>query len=227
MMAIHCRTTLLVALRKADLAAIEATKTQAFNLLHADVLSSLPKGSTPSVAAVYLPPTSSQMSSGEAWAKALATGDETLQALGSRIAGLGRAPPAATGIINTRALLEKKFMGRQQSAAQGMLSMLQLRCDGARHCFEVRIKHQDAAVVVQYSNTAACQLSIGKVCFQGIPVPGTVLPRAMHIHIYTPVPQHVTVMEAKIDLSTVLSTFGFQFVFFTFLLPQNHACYTS
>jgi hypothetical protein len=125
-----------VVLRKADLAAIEATKKHAFQLLHADVQSSFPQNSTPSVAAVYLPP-ATQPSSTSSWAKAILAGDQVLVPLASRIAGLGRAPPAATGMANTRALLEKQFVGRQLAAAQGMLSMLQLRCDGARHCFEV------------------------------------------------------------------------------------------
>jgi hypothetical protein len=131
------RTTLLVALRKTDLAAVEATKKQAFHLLHADVLSALPPGCTPHIAALYLPPSTTDLSSNSAWLKAHTSGEQALQALSSRLAGLGRAPPAAVGAVNTRALLEKHFVGRQQAAAQGMLSMLQLRCDGARNCFEV------------------------------------------------------------------------------------------
>lgn len=127
-----------MALRKADLTVIEATKKQAFHLLHPDVLAAIPRSSTPSVAAVYLPPNVSQATSNTAWVKALATGDEALISHGSKVAGLGRAPPAATGAVTTRALLEKQFVGRQQAAAQGMLSMLQLRCDGARHSFEAR-----------------------------------------------------------------------------------------
>lgn len=132
-----CRTTLLVALRKADLTAIDASKKKAFQLLHADVQAALPRGSAPSVVALYVASATASASSGGRWLKAQTADDDTLQGLASRIAGLGRAPPAATGTVATRALLEKQFSGRQQAAAQGMLSMLQLRCDGARHCFEV------------------------------------------------------------------------------------------
>ena len=143
----QCRTTLLVALRKSDLTTIDASKKKAFQLLHADVLAALPRGCTPSVVALHLPSVETSASTGAAWLKALTSGDEALLAVGSRIAGLGRAPPAATGAVATRALLEKQFAGRQQAAAQGMLSMLQLRCDGARHCFEVTSSSTSHAVV--------------------------------------------------------------------------------
>lgn len=136
---IDYRTTIIVPLRKWDLTAIEASKKKAYHLLHADILSALPKSSSPPVVAVYLPPPD-QGSTGNAWAKALSSCDQALQAVASRIAGLGRAPPAASGSVNTRALLEKQFVSRQQAAAQGMLSMLQLRCDGARNYFQVRQK---------------------------------------------------------------------------------------
>jgi hypothetical protein len=96
-----------------------------------------------------------------------------------------RASPAAKGIANTKALLKKQFVGRQLAAAQGMLSMLQLRCHGAHQCFELCAKKQQSLMgtlcqvttrvavkaILVYAvllSSDVCNLRKKKKCLQGL-----------------------------------------------------------
>jgi hypothetical protein len=125
-------------MRKADLAAAGAAK-KAFNLMSPAIVAGTPRGAPPPIA-VLSPATPPPAATTAAWGKAVAAANEGLDAVASKLAcGLSPGPPAAIGVAATAALLERQLSSRQQAAAQGMLSMLQLRCDGARHCYEVRL----------------------------------------------------------------------------------------
>jgi hypothetical protein len=132
-----CRTLLVVVVRHTQLAALAAPTPAAPALLAPALLASMPPTATPRVAAVHLSSELSQTRVSK-WRDAVASADDALVATLSPHLDRMDPRPVATGFTALARWLEGELVARQQAAAQGSLSMLQMRCDGARMRAEVR-----------------------------------------------------------------------------------------
>lgn len=106
----------------------DSPKAKKLQLLSAEFMSALHPGfPPPPVAAVVVP----AAGNASAWKQALAAAEESAVAAAKFLVGAGTAAPTA-GAVAAGKLLEADLASRQQAATQGLLSMLQMRSDGAR-----------------------------------------------------------------------------------------------
>ena len=124
------RTIILTALHPSDVKALqpENGKDKKLQLMRTEVKSALHPGfPLPQIAAVVL----TADSSASGWKQALSAAEEASSGAARLLIGPGSAQPTV-GAAAAGKLLESELSSRQQAAIQGLLSMLQMRSDGAR-----------------------------------------------------------------------------------------------
>ena len=149
-------------LRQSHFAALAALPPATPSPLSPQLLSALPVTASVRLALVHISHEMSQTRVPK-WREAVVAADEALNAaVGNHAHRFAPAAPVATGWVGVGRWLEGELVARQQAAAQGSLSMLQMRCDGARVRAEVRF-----AVWVSSLVTGAALLgcsACGKCC---------------------------------------------------------------
>eukprot|EP00892_Ulva_mutabilis_P012033 jgi/Ulvmu1/9201/UM005_0301.1 len=123
------RTIVLTALHPSDVKVLQAegSKVKKLQLLAGEFTAALRPGfPAPRTAAVVLP----AEGSASAWKQALAAAEESATGAAGLLIGPGSTQPTA-GAVAAGKVLEGELATRQQAAVQGLLSMLQMRSDGA------------------------------------------------------------------------------------------------
>jgi hypothetical protein len=138
--------------RQAQLGTLTAPPPALPRLLSDALLATIPPTATPRVAVALL---SSEMAQTRVpkWRDAVTAADAALAAALTPHLERMLTQPAAIGFAALARLLEAELVVRQQSVAQGSLSMLQMRCDCARMRAEVRPR---VHICLPFPRTPSC-----------------------------------------------------------------------